>query len=196
MYSMSIYTGVAASQVLQFYKKRCRHILLGPSFESEENDNCFLNILLTLIAESILSYLNAQQTTEETFIIDLSKMKSFAGYISLAVLSLQLVYAADIEYAVVAFPQAQQSVSVIVGGQSYPLAQSPEFPNIYKGVAPSADQYQYAVGDVPETVPRKQQAGITTTGNEFFNRTQTIFNVPALPQAYNPVYHRKSIDFK
>jgi hypothetical protein len=123
-------------------------------------------------------------------------MKSFAGYISLAVLSLQLVYAADIEYAVVAFPQAQQAVSVIVGGQTYPLAQSPDFPNIYKGVAPSADQYQYAVGDILETLPRKQQAGITTTGNEFFNRTQTVYNIPSLPQAYNPIYHRKFVHYK
>lgn len=122
-------------------------------------------------------------------------MKSFAGYLSLAVLSLQLIYAADIEYAVVAFPRAEQTVSVIVGGQTYPLDPSPEFPNIYKGVAPTADQYQYAVGDVPETVPRKQQAGIASTGNEFFNRTQTVYNVPSLPQAYNPIYHRKFVNY-
>lgn len=118
-------------------------------------------------------------------------MRSFVGYLSLAVLSLQLVNAADIEYSVVAFPKDQQAVSVVVGGQAFPLAASAEYPNIFKGTAPSAETYAYSVGDVAESTARKQQAGITTTGNEFFNRTQTVFNVPALPQAYNPIYHRK-----
>ncbi|GAA5804074.1 hypothetical protein HPULCUR_009560 [Helicostylum pulchrum] len=115
-------------------------------------------------------------------------MRSFVGYLSLAVLSLQLVNAADIEYSVVAFPKDQQPVSVVVGGQAFPLAASAEYPNIFKGTAPSAETYAYSVGDVAETA-RKQQAGITTTGNEFFNRTQTLFDVPGLPQAFNPIYH-------
>lgn len=123
-------------------------------------------------------------------------MRYFVGFLGLAILSLQLVNAADIKYAVVAFPQDQQGVAVVVAGQAYPLAASTEHPNIFKGTAPSGDQYAYSLvggtGDVTET-PRTQQQGIATTGNEFFNRTQTIFNVPALPQAYNPIYHRKKI---
>ncbi|GAN11269.1 hypothetical protein MAM1_0521c10828 [Mucor ambiguus] len=115
------------------------------------------------------------------------------GYLSLAVLSFQFIQAADVEYSVVAFPQDQQSVAVIVGGQSYPLTRATDYPNIFKGVAPAGEQYQYSLtggpGDVVETNLRVQQAGITTTGNEFFNRTQTVYNVPALPQAYNPIYH-------
>lgn len=118
-------------------------------------------------------------------------MKSFVGYITLAVLSLLLVQAADIEYSVVAFPKDQQSVAVVVGGQAYPLAASAQHPNIFKGNAPAAEQYQYQLDGALETPTRKQQQGITTTGNEFFNRTQTIFNVPSIPQAYNPIYHRK-----
>lgn len=103
-----------------------------------------------------------------------------------------VVQAADIEYAVVAFPQnGQQTVSVRVGGQAYPLSPSAEYPNLFKGVAPAGEQYQYSLGDTVETTPRQQAQGITTTGNEFFNRTQTVHNVPALPQAYNPIYHRK-----
>ncbi|KAG1121462.1 hypothetical protein G6F42_012403 [Rhizopus arrhizus] len=117
----------------------------------------------------------------------------FVGYLSLAVLSFQLIQAADVEYSVVAFPQDQQNVAVIVGGQAYPLTRSPDYPNIFKGVAPAGEQYQYSItggaGDVVETNLRAQPAGITATGNEFFNRTQTIYNVPALPQAYNPIYH-------
>ncbi|KAL7314688.1 hypothetical protein PS15m_006231 [Mucor circinelloides] len=117
----------------------------------------------------------------------------FVGYLSLAVLSFQLIQAADVEYSVVAFPQDQQNVAVIVGGQAYPLTRSTDYPNIFKGVAPAGEQYQYSItggaGDVVETNLRAQPAGITATGNEFFNRTQTIYNVPALPQAYNPIYH-------
>ncbi|KAF1807017.1 coth protein-domain-containing protein, partial [Mucor lusitanicus] len=115
------------------------------------------------------------------------------GYLSLAVLSFQIIQAADVEYSVVAFPQDQQNVAVIVGGQAFPLTRSTEYPNIFKGVAPAGEQYQYSLtggpGDVVETNLRTQQAGITATGNEFFNRTQTVYNVPALPQAYNPIYH-------
>lgn len=118
-------------------------------------------------------------------------MKSFVGYISLAILSLQLVQAADIEYSVIAFPKEQQSVAVVVGGQAYPLAPSTDHANIFKGNAPAAEQYQYQLGDALETPIRKQQQGIVSTGNEFFNRSQTIFDIPAIPQAYNPIYHRK-----
>ncbi|KAI7900821.1 coth protein-domain-containing protein [Cokeromyces recurvatus] len=120
-------------------------------------------------------------------------MKFAVGIISLTILSLQLIHAADVEYSVVAFPGDKQSVSVIVEGQKYPLSQSAESPNIFKGVAPSANEYQYALtggsGDIIETALRKQQAGITTTGNEFFNRSQTVHDVPPLPQAYNPIHY-------
>lgn len=106
---------------------------------------------------------------------------------------LNLISAADVEYSVVAFPQDQQNVAVLVNGQAYTLAQS--IPNLYKGVAPAATQYQYALvggaGDVVESVTRQQQEGLTQTGNEFFNRSQTVYNVPALPQAYNPIYPGK-----
>ncbi|KAK4509112.1 uncharacterized protein ATC70_007462 [Mucor velutinosus] len=117
----------------------------------------------------------------------------FVSYLSLAVLFFQIIQAADVEYSVVAFPQDQQNVAVIVGGQAYPLTRSTDYPNIFKGVAPAGEQYRYSLtggaGDVVETNFRAQQAGIAATGNEFFNRTQTVYNVPALPQAYNPIYH-------
>ncbi|KAI9498498.1 coth protein-domain-containing protein [Zychaea mexicana] len=40
----------------------------------------------------------------------------------------------------------------------------------------------------PETTQRKLKQGATATGNEFFGRSQTIYDVPDLPQAYNPIY--------
>ncbi|KAI8087712.1 coth protein-domain-containing protein [Gilbertella persicaria] len=115
-------------------------------------------------------------------------MKLLLGYVGLAILSFNLVYAADVEYSVVGFPKNQQAVAVVIGGQSYPLTQSTDSPYIYKGIAPSAEQYQYSLDNLLEPVTRRQQVGITSTGNEFFNRSQTVFNVPPLPQAYHPIY--------
>lgn len=119
------------------------------------------------------------------------KARSFTSCLALAFLSLNLVNAADVEYAVVAFP-TDQSVSVVVDNQAYPLTAS-EIPNLFKGVAPFSAQYQYALtggaGDIRETNLRQLAEGSTTTGNEFFNRTRTVHNVPSLPQAYHPIYH-------
>lgn len=124
-------------------------------------------------------------------------MKIYLGYIGLLLFCLKPLHAADVEYSVIAFPGNQQSVNVIVDGQSFPLSQSPDSPNVYKGVAPSGNQYQYALtggaGNTIEAVARTQLAGMTSTGNEFFNRSKTIYEVPPLPQAYNPIYHRKKL---
>ncbi|KAI8973704.1 coth protein-domain-containing protein [Mycotypha africana] len=40
----------------------------------------------------------------------------------------------------------------------------------------------------PETATRKLAQGVTSTGNEFFNRSRTVWDVPSLPQAFNPIY--------
>lgn len=104
------------------------------------------------------------------------------------------VYAvADVQYSVVAFPASGQSVSVSVGGQQYPLANSAQYPNIYTGSAPSGSTYQYVLtgnNGAPESTTRNLASGTTKTGNEFFNRTQTVYPVPGLPQAFNPIYNR------
>ncbi|KAG2224555.1 hypothetical protein INT45_004400 [Circinella minor] len=115
------------------------------------------------------------------------------GIYLLALLCLAIgTFADDIQYAVVAFPQGQQSVGVSVGGQVHPLERSQDTPNLFTGKAPSGDSYQYVMIDGQqnnaEPTQRKLKQGATATGNEFFGRSQTIYNVPDLPQAFNPVY--------
>jgi hypothetical protein len=104
------------------------------------------------------------------------------------------VYAvADVQYSVVAFPAAGQSVSVSVGGQQHPLTNSQQYPNLFTGSAPSGSTYQYVLtgtNGTPESTTRTLATGTTNTGNEFFNRTQTVYQVPGLPQAFNPIYNR------
>lgn len=118
------------------------------------------------------------------------KARTFTRYLALAFASLSLASAADVQYSVVAFPK-DQTVSVIVNGQPYPLTAS-SIPNLFKGSAPYAPQYQYALtggsGDVMESNVRQLAEGVTTTGNEFFNRTRTVYNVPDMPQAYHPIF--------
>jgi hypothetical protein len=112
----------------------------------------------------------------------------------LAVIASAIYVAADVQYSVVAFPSGGQSVSVSVGGQQYPLTNSPQYPNLYSGSAPSGSSYQYVLTGSnagPETTTRTLASGASSTGNEFFNRTQTVYSVPGLPQAFNPIYDRK-----
>ncbi|OBZ91798.1 hypothetical protein A0J61_00150 [Choanephora cucurbitarum] len=119
-------------------------------------------------------------------------MKLHLGYIGFLLFYLRPLHAADTEYSVIAFPRDQQNVNVIVDGQSFPLSQSPDSSNLYKGIAPSGTKYQYALtggaGNTIEAVTRTLQAGIASTGNEFFNRSKTVHDIPPLPQAYNPIY--------
>ncbi|KAG2212783.1 hypothetical protein INT46_002111 [Mucor plumbeus] len=116
----------------------------------------------------------------------------FIALSTLVSLALSGVFAADVQYSVIAFPTGNQGVSVSVGGQTIALKKSDVHPNIFSGTAPSGETYQYVITDgqtnTPETTTRKLAQGVTSTGNEFFNRTQTVWNVPSLPQAYNPIY--------
>lgn len=119
----------------------------------------------------------------------------FLSLSTLVTLALSGAFAADVQYSVVAFPSGTQGVSVSVGGQAVALKKSDAHPNIYTGTAPFGETYQYVITDGqtnnPETTTRKLAQGVTTTGNEFFNRSQTIYDVPTLPQAYNPFYPSK-----
>ncbi|GAN10427.1 hypothetical protein MAM1_0354d09968 [Mucor ambiguus] len=116
----------------------------------------------------------------------------FIALSTLVTLAVSGVLAADVQYSVIAFPTGNQGVSVSVGGQTVALKKSDVHPNIFTGTAPSGETYQYVLTDgqanTPETTTRKLAQGATATGNEFFNRTQTVWNVPSLPQAYNPIY--------
>ncbi|KAI8981416.1 coth protein-domain-containing protein [Pilobolus umbonatus] len=102
------------------------------------------------------------------------------------------VLAADVQYSVVAFPSGTQGVAVVVGGQNVPLEKSATSPNIFTGLAPYGATYQYALTEgqtaTPESTTRNLAEGVTATGNEFFNRSRTVYNVPGIPQAYNPFY--------
>jgi hypothetical protein len=108
------------------------------------------------------------------------------------------VLADDVQYSVVAFPSGNQGVSVSVGGQVVSLDKSSNHPNLYTGKAPFGDTYNYVFtggqGNVPESTTRKLNKGATATGNEFFNRTQTVYNIPELPQAYNPMNPSKKMN--
>ncbi|KAI8375489.1 coth protein-domain-containing protein [Blakeslea trispora] len=116
----------------------------------------------------------------------------FIALSTLVSLALSGAWAADVQYSVVAFPSGNQGVSVSVGGKTVALQKSNVHPNLFVGSAPFGDTYQYVITDgqnnQPESTTRKLTAGATSTGNEFFNRSQTIYNVPSLPQAYNPQY--------
>lgn len=119
----------------------------------------------------------------------------FIALSSLVTLALSGAWAADVQYSVIAFPTGTQGVSVSVGGQTVALQKSTVHPNIYSGPAPSGETYQYVLTDgqtnTAETTTRKLAQGATSTGNEFFGRSQTVYNVPSLPQAYNPIYPSK-----
>jgi hypothetical protein len=119
----------------------------------------------------------------------------FLALSTLVTLALSGAFAADVQYSVVAFPSGTQGVSVSVGGQTVALQKSELHPNIYTGTAPFGETYQYVITDGqasnPESTTRKLTQGVTATGNEFFNRSQTIYDVPSLPQAYNPFYPSK-----
>lgn len=121
--------------------------------------------------------------------------RQFIAGLQILTLLSTVVLAGDVQYAVVAFPQGTQSVGVSVGGQIHPLARSQEHPNLFTGTAPAGDTYQYVLiggqNNQAEPTQRKLAQGATSTGNEFFGRSQTVYDVPALPQAYNPIYPRK-----
>ncbi|KAI9269961.1 coth protein-domain-containing protein [Sporodiniella umbellata] len=96
----------------------------------------------------------------------------------------------DVQYSVVAFPADNQGVGVSVGGQVVAL-QKGSVPNLYTGSAPYGANYQYVLTgatNTAETAQRQLAQGTTSTGNEFFNRTKTVYDVPGLPQAYNPFF--------
>lgn len=119
-------------------------------------------------------------------------------FLCTAMATAAVVSAADVKYSVVAFPGDGQSVAVSVDGQAHALAAT-QYPNLYSGSAPApSDHYQYVLTSssgssqqVAESTTRKLAQGVSQTGNEFFNRSRTIYDVPALPQAYNPVYPRE-----
>ncbi|KAI8973705.1 coth protein-domain-containing protein [Mycotypha africana] len=116
------------------------------------------------------------------------------GLISLAITLLSsTVYANDVTYSVVAFPAQGEKVSVNVGNQSYPLQSSSTCPGVYTGNAPFGAEYHYALVDASgkataEPFKRTLAQNSSTTGNEFFGRSKTLWDIPELPQAFPPMY--------
>ncbi|KAI9006564.1 coth protein-domain-containing protein [Phycomyces nitens] len=117
------------------------------------------------------------------------KLWTFTSLISIAV---SAISAADVQYSVVAFPKTGETVGVSVGGQVYNLASSTFHSNLFTGSAPFGDTYQYVLSsgatNTPEPSTRSLAQGASSTGNEFYGRSKTVYDVPSLPQAYNPVY--------
>ncbi|CEP08364.1 hypothetical protein [Parasitella parasitica] len=114
------------------------------------------------------------------------------GIITLAIASLGFVNAADVTYSVVAFPEVNDIVAVTIDNQNYPLKAGNLSSNLFTGVAPYAKDYHYTYltsnGFKPEDVVRHLTDSATTTGNEFFNRSKTVYDIPPLPRAYDDIY--------
>lgn len=111
-------------------------------------------------------------------------------------IAIALVNAADVTYSVIAFPSANENVGVSVGNQDYPLQKSQQNDNLFTGTAPYGAEYKYTIitpnGNKPENTTRHLvDESITTTGNEFFGRSKTVYDIPVLPRAFNPIYPRK-----
>ncbi|KAI9362308.1 coth protein-domain-containing protein [Pilaira anomala] len=106
----------------------------------------------------------------------------------LASIAFALTNAADVTYSVVAFPDSGDNVAVNVGGQDYPLQKSPMHGNLFTGTAPFGAEYRYTVGQKAENATRHLTQDATATGNEFFGRSRTLYDIPAIPRAFNPIY--------
>jgi hypothetical protein len=116
-----------------------------------------------------------------------------SGIISLAI---AITHAADVTYSVVAFPGNDETVAVSVANKQYPLQKSTMNGNLFSGVAPFSKEYRYTLmsgtNQKPEsTVRHLTDDSATATGNEFFNRSRTVYDIPELPQAYNQIYPGK-----
>ena len=111
----------------------------------------------------------------------------------------------QVHYSVVAFPDNGQSVGVWIEhsgsneGTVYALNPSEQYPQLYSGMAPFSQVYQYALTDATsgsvvelESEKRSLSQGASSTGNEFFGRAPTVYSVPELPQAFHPIYPRNS----
>ncbi|KAI9262359.1 coth protein-domain-containing protein [Phascolomyces articulosus] len=106
-----------------------------------------------------------------------------------------MTIAEDMNYSVIAFPNESQGVAVSVDGQTHPL-QATQYPNLYQGKGPAPSKsYQYVLTssnggqNQAESTQRQWTSKQTSsTGNEFFNRSRTVYDVPSLPQAYFPIY--------
>ncbi|KAI9487231.1 MAG: coth protein-domain-containing protein [Benjaminiella poitrasii] len=122
-------------------------------------------------------------------------MKIFSTTLGLigTAIALTSVNAANVTYSVVAFPGQGETVAVSINGTDYPLQTSTVSANIFTGSAPYGSEYRYTYLDgtnqKPEsTIRQLTSTSITSTGNEFFNRSKTIYDIPELPRAYDPVY--------
>lgn len=142
--------------------------------------------------ESFLFFLYIQKVLSKVRL-----MKFFTITTGLIGMAITLVHAADVTYSVVAFPGANENVAVSVANQDFPLQRSPQHANLFTGTAPFGAEYRYTVltaeGSKPENTTRHLADTTTNTGNEFFGRSKTLYDVPALPRAFNPIYPRKII---
>ncbi|KAI9484701.1 coth protein-domain-containing protein [Zychaea mexicana] len=100
----------------------------------------------------------------------------------------------NVQYCVMAFPNAGEGVSVSISGQTYTLQSNNDHPNLFCGSAPYGQVYQYAYTDSSGAVTKSEEQrrslspNAATTGNEFFDRAPTVYSVPELPQAFHPIY--------
>lgn len=122
-------------------------------------------------------------------------MKLFVITTSFISVAIALTNASDVTYSVIAFP-GSNNVAVSVGGQEYTLQKNPLNTNIFTGVAPFGADYRYTIltspGQAnPENTTRHLVETVTNTGHEFFGRSKTVHEIPALPRAYNPIYPGK-----
>jgi hypothetical protein len=106
--------------------------------------------------------------------------------------------ASNVEYSVVAFPQSGESVVVTVNNNDYILKRS-QHDCLFTGSAPFGATYRYSIvsngGKKTEKKDRHLSPDATATGNEFFDRSRTVFDVPDIPSAYDPIYPGNRMKF-
>ncbi|KAI9244477.1 coth protein-domain-containing protein [Phascolomyces articulosus] len=100
----------------------------------------------------------------------------------------------NVQYCVVAFPNQGEGVSVSVNNQNHALKASTDHPYLFCASAPYGQVYEYVYTDASGQVTKKEEqkrslpSNAASTGNEFFDRAPTVYSVPELPQAFNPIY--------
>ncbi|KAI9258888.1 coth protein-domain-containing protein [Phascolomyces articulosus] len=98
-------------------------------------------------------------------------------------------------------PEINDAIAVVIDETPYPLSPSPEDNLTYVGSGPIATQgYYYAhvkegsTNEITSQEPFTRQPTQSDTDYEFYNRSRAYWDIPALPNLYNPLFHRKKSD--
>ena len=138
----------------------------------------------------------------ESTLLQITELLLFASCVAVTASSLDTI---DIEYRVVGIlpekSQINDTIAVVVDDTPYPLSLSANDNLTYIGSAPIAtEEYYYGHinpdndNEVTSREPFTRQPKQSNTDYEFYNRSQTYWDIPPLPQLYDPLFHRKHSD--